>query len=96
MSDIAITRPGSADGAFKPATVILMILVGMLAFAATLVLGAYAPDLRSGRNGGSHALSNGATGFTKPCRTSSRAVPSRPAVTVEKRLFCTGRPERSR
>jgi hypothetical protein len=29
-----------------------------------LVLGAYAPDLRSGRNGGSHALSNGATGFS--------------------------------
>ena len=29
-----------------------------------LVLGAYAPDLRSGRNGGAHALSNAATGFS--------------------------------
>jgi hypothetical protein len=29
-----------------------------------LVLGAYAPDLRSGHNGGAHALSNSATGFS--------------------------------
>jgi len=29
-----------------------------------LLLGAYAPDLRSGRNGGTHALSNAATGFS--------------------------------
>ena len=29
-----------------------------------LVLGAYAPDLRSGHNGGAHALSNAATGFS--------------------------------
>ena len=35
-----------------------------LAFIAMLVLGAYAPDLRSGHNGGSHALSNAATGFS--------------------------------
>jgi hypothetical protein len=38
--------------------------VGVLAFFAMLVLGAYAPDLRSGRNGGAHALSNAATGFS--------------------------------
>ena len=36
----------------------------LLAFIAMLVLGAYAPDLRSGHNGGSHALSNAATGFS--------------------------------
>jgi hypothetical protein len=35
-----------------------------MAFVAMLVLGAYAPDLRSGHNGGTHALSNAATGFS--------------------------------
>jgi hypothetical protein len=43
---------------------LLVIGVGTLAFIAMLVLGAYAPDLRSGHNGGSHALSNAATGFS--------------------------------
>ncbi|XHS01910.1 hypothetical protein ACFB49_35190 [Sphingomonas sp. DBB INV C78] len=36
---------------------------GILAFAALLLLGAYAPDLRNGRNGGAHALSTSAVGF---------------------------------
>jgi hypothetical protein len=43
---------------------LLITAIGVLAFIAMLVLGAYAPDLRSGRNGGSHALSNAATGFS--------------------------------
>ena len=38
--------------------------IGVLAFIAMLVLGAYAPDLRSGHNGGAHALSNAAIGFS--------------------------------
>jgi len=53
-----------ADGAFNARTMLLITAIGALAFIAMLVLGAYAPDLRSGRNGGSHALSNGATGFS--------------------------------
>ena len=36
----------------------IVTAIGSLAFIAMLVLGAYAPDLRSGHNGGSHALSN--------------------------------------
>lgn len=63
MSDVAISGRDSAEGIFRPATIILIVAIGVLAFAAMLVLGAYAPDLRSGRNGGSHALSNAATGF---------------------------------
>lgn len=55
---------GQADTAFKPATMLLVTAVGAIAFFAMLILGAYAPDLRSGRNGGSHALSNAATGFS--------------------------------
>ena len=55
---------GSPETAFNPATMLLMTAIGILAFIAMLVLGAYAPDLRSGHNGGSHALSNAATGFS--------------------------------
>ncbi|MEP7008157.1 MAG: hypothetical protein ABI810_19415 [Sphingomonas bacterium] len=63
MSDISIGK-GEADGAFRMRTVILILAIGVLGFIGTLVLGAYAPDLRSGRNGGAHALSNAAIGFS--------------------------------
>ncbi|HVU30069.1 MAG TPA: DUF4350 domain-containing protein [Sphingomicrobium sp.] len=65
MSELPIggsAQPG--EGAFNPKTMLLITAVGVLAFVAMLVLGAYAPDLRSGRNGGAHALSNAATGFS--------------------------------
>jgi hypothetical protein len=64
MSDVAIGSRAPTDGAFRSATVLLMVVIGILAFAGMLILGAYAPDLRSGRNGGAHALSNAATGFS--------------------------------
>lgn len=64
MSEIAIGSRGSGEGAFNRSTMLLIAAIGTLAFLAMLVLGAYAPDLRSGRNGGTHALSNGATGFS--------------------------------
>ena len=64
MSDISIQSGGAQDGAFNPATMVFITAIGALAFIAMLVLGAYAPDLRSGHNGGSHALSNAATGFS--------------------------------
>ena len=64
MSDIAISGGPRTEGTFRPATILLIVAIGILAFAAMLVLGAYAPDLRSGRNGGAHALSNAATGFS--------------------------------
>ena len=65
MSEVPIresTQPG--DGAFNPRSMLLITSVGIFAFIAMLVLGAYAPDLRSGRNGGAHALSNAAIGFS--------------------------------
>lgn len=64
MSDVAIHPDASSGAAFNPRTMLLVTAVGVLAFIAMLVLGAYAPDLRSGKNGGSHALSNAATGFS--------------------------------
>jgi hypothetical protein len=63
MSDITIGK-GEADGTFRTRTVILILAIGVLGFVGMLVLGAYAPDLRSGRNGGAHALSNAAVGFS--------------------------------
>lgn len=67
MSDIAIgsaSRPVTAEGPFRARTVALLLAIGVLGFLGTLLLGAYAPDLRSGRNGGAHALSNAAIGFS--------------------------------
>jgi len=62
MSEIAIGRQAPSSP-FRLLTVAVLIAVGIAAFIAMLILGAYAPDMRSGRNGGTHALSNGATGF---------------------------------
>ena len=64
MSDVPILRGEESEGAFNPRTMLLITAVGIAAFIAMLVLGAYAPDLRSGHNGGAHALSNSATGFS--------------------------------
>ena len=62
MSEIAIAgRP--VESAFNRGAMLLVAAVGVVAFVAMLVLGAYAPSLRSGRDGGAHALSNAATGF---------------------------------
>ena len=64
MSEIAIGKSAGGEGAFNARTMLLITAIGTLAFIAMLVLGAYAPDLRSGKNGGAHALSNAAVGFT--------------------------------
>ncbi|HZC37257.1 MAG TPA: DUF4350 domain-containing protein, partial [Sphingomicrobium sp.] len=64
MSDLAIHQPVDGSSAFNARTMLLVTAIGTLAFIAMLILGAYAPDLRSGHNGGSHALSNAATGFS--------------------------------
>ena len=63
MSEVAVGRMGSADRVFAPVTVALLLVIGLVGFAGSLLLGAYAPDLNSGRNAGSHALSNAATGY---------------------------------
>ncbi len=55
--------PGEAAQPFSAKAVLWMILVGVFAFAAFVVLSAYAPDLRSGRDGRAHALSRSAVGY---------------------------------
>ncbi|MGY2735227.1 hypothetical protein [Sphingomonas sp. UYP23] len=63
MSDVTIGG-ASGTGAFSVRTVAILLAVGILAFIGMLVLGAYAPDLRSGRDGRAHALSNAAIGYS--------------------------------
>ncbi len=63
MSDIAIGRQ-KASNPFQAGAVALMLALGIVGFVGLLVLGAYAPDMRSGKNGGGHALSNSAAGFS--------------------------------
>jgi len=72
-----------ADGAFNARTMLLITAIGVLAFIAMLVLGAYAPDLRSGHNGGSHALSNAATGFSGIVRLADQTGRNPAIVRVE-------------
>ena len=65
MSEIAMAGGRrNADRNFSPLTVALMLVIGILGFGGSLLLGAYAPDLRSGHNAGAHALSNAATGYS--------------------------------
>jgi hypothetical protein len=87
MSDVDAT-PTGAQGIFRPATILLVVAIGILAFAAMLVLGAYAPDLRSGRNGGAHALSNAATGFSGIVRL-ARATGRNPLILRNEQLLDT-------
>lgn len=55
--------PGIAARVFNPVTAIWLVLVGVFAFSALIVLSTYAPDLRSGDDGDNHALSHSAIGF---------------------------------
>jgi hypothetical protein len=62
VSEAASARP--TDGtAFSSRTVIALLIAGVFAFSAFVVLSAYAPDLRGGDDGGGHALSHSAVGY---------------------------------
>ncbi len=60
MSEQAADLPARV---FNPVTAIWMVLVGVFAFSALIVLATYAPDLRSGDNADAHALSHSAVGY---------------------------------
>lgn len=56
--------PRDGDGRlFSPKVVLGMIMAGVFAFSAFVVLSTYAPDLQSGDNGQAHALSKSAVGY---------------------------------
>lgn len=60
MTVQAATAP---SGRFSLKTVAALILVGVFSLSALTVLSAYAPDLRTGDDGGAHPLSRSAVGF---------------------------------
>ncbi len=64
MSALVSRSDGRGAETFRPAAMVLILAVGALAFIAMLVLGAYSSDGRSQQNGGAHALSKAATGFS--------------------------------
>ena len=49
--------------AFSPLAMIVVVLVGVVSLAGLGVLSAYSPELKTGNDGGAHALSNSAVGF---------------------------------
>jgi hypothetical protein len=61
--DEAAERSADSRGVFTPLTAALMVLVGVFAFSALVVLLAYAPEFESGDNGQAQALSRSAVGF---------------------------------
>jgi hypothetical protein len=52
-----------AAALFSPKVVFWLLGIGIFSFLALVVLSAYAPDLRTGSDGGGHALSRSAVGF---------------------------------
>ena len=57
------TAPSGPAPVFSPLVVLWMVLAAVFSASAFLVLSAYAPDLRSGSDGGAHALSKSAVGY---------------------------------
>ncbi|WBH18164.1 DUF4350 domain-containing protein [Sphingomonas radiodurans] len=85
----ATDRPDrQEDALFSARTVALLLAFGIIGFAGMLVLGAYAPDLRSGQNGGAHALSNAATGYRALVEL-AEATGRNPRIVRDPHLFNT-------
>lgn len=61
MTDAA--PPATTARGFRPGVVLALILAGVFALSAIGVLGAYAPELDRGDDGGDHALSRSAIGY---------------------------------
>lgn len=53
----------ASSGAFSPITMIVVLIIGVLSLAGVGILSAYSPELKSGNDGGGHALSKSSTGF---------------------------------
>lgn len=56
-------RGGAVQAIFNPHTVILMVILGVFSFGAFFTLSGFSGDLKSGNNGGAHALSKSAIGY---------------------------------
>ena len=82
MSADASPRKGA--GAFSIRMVLGLVVVGVVSFAAFIVLSAFADDLRSPEEGGEHALSKSAVGF---CRHGAAAAAERAHVRTSRGSF---------
>jgi hypothetical protein len=60
---VSAEGPGGEAPLITPVAAVLMVVVGVFAFCALLVLFTYASALEGGDNGGGHALSKSAIGF---------------------------------
>ena len=60
---MAASAKNNVSGAFSRTAAIAIVLVGVFTFCAFVVLSAYAPVLREGKDGGGHALSKSAVGY---------------------------------
>jgi hypothetical protein len=60
---VGVTDQTPGTTTFSGRAVLVMVLAGVFAFAAFIVLLAYAPDLRKSGDGGGHALSRSAAGY---------------------------------
>lgn len=59
-----MSRPtGAASGGFSPLTMVVVLLIGVVSLAGVGVLSAYQPELKSGNDGGGHALSRSSVGY---------------------------------
>lgn len=56
-------REAVGKGAFSPLTMIALVVVGVVSLTGLGVLSAYAPELKSGNDGGTHGLSKSSVGF---------------------------------
>lgn len=76
----------ASAGAFSPVTIVIVVLVSVVALAGMGVLSAYRPELKSGNDGGGHALSRASVGYgALPSLMRSLGVPvvlSRGAISV--------------
>lgn len=56
-------RSTAAAAIFNPRTIILLVILGVFSFGAFFTLSGFSGDLKSGNNGGAHALSKSAVGY---------------------------------
>jgi hypothetical protein len=87
MSDIAIGK-ADASQVFKPATIALMILVGVVGFFGAMILGTYAPELETGGHPGGHAASHSAIGFSGLVQLAG-ATGRNPQIVRDERTWAT-------
>lgn len=91
MSDVALSRTsGDAPGLFRLRTIVLLVAVGVAAFAAMLVGAAYAPGSTPKGGGAAHALSNSAIGYSGIMRLAQGAGYETRIVRDEEQLGSRG------